>query len=99
MVPGSAGVPRWRNQSEPKRRIWARWASVSTLSTRVGRAAGGLRHAAVDPGDQGRFLAGDVVGWGGGEPHRDAVGIAVAALRQRPVDRGQCGPVEPVDTD
>ena len=37
MLPGSSGVPSPRNQPGPYRAISARWASVSTFWTSVGR--------------------------------------------------------------
>src|ERR1700736_3832336 len=36
-VPGSSGLPDWRNHTAPLRAIWARCARVSTFWTSVGR--------------------------------------------------------------
>ena len=80
--PGSAGVPTAPNQDAPYRAISARWASVSTFCTSVGRppspcseSRGGARgrgDAALDPVHDRAGLAGDkpVGGRDDPDPHR-----------------------------
>src|SRR6478736_3930627 len=85
VVPGSAAVPTAANQSDPNRATNARWASVSALSTRVGRP--GIT-GVQEPHQGGRF-GGDIPF--GYRDHLDLERCACSFGQRRPQGVGGCG--------
>src|SRR6266508_3228369 len=85
-VPGSSGVPSSRNQAAPWRTSNARWASVSTFCTRVGRPCTPLSttRRGVSLGSAARPSTADTTADSSPETNRSGEATTVTATRSQP---------------